>query len=36
VVRLLKELKKEGIVGSLGRTIIIYNVKALVQMTNYQ
>ncbi|RFM33538.1 Crp/Fnr family transcriptional regulator [Chitinophaga silvisoli] len=35
VVRILKELKEEGIVGTQGRKIIIHNVKALVEIANY-
>ncbi|WP_044219333.1 Crp/Fnr family transcriptional regulator [Chitinophaga pinensis] len=36
VVRMLKELKKDNIVGTIGRKIIIYDVKSLIKMTNYQ
>ncbi|SFW27299.1 Crp/Fnr family transcriptional regulator [Chitinophaga sancti] len=36
VVRILKELKEEGIVGTQGRKIIIHDVKALVEMAHYQ
>lgn len=34
VVRLLTELKEEGIVGTKGRSIFIYNVKALIDIYN--
>jgi CRP-like cAMP-binding protein len=36
VVRMLKELKNDNIVGTIGRKIIIYDVKSLIKMTNYQ
>lgn len=36
VVRMLKDLKKDKIISTIGRKIIIDDVKSLIKMTNYQ